>query len=402
MTNRNQLTNLIVTGLLLSGASSALATPGYEDLPLGSTFYVGDSTSSEGLPIEFAPFQWWSGTWTSGGEASIGVDGWACTPNQELGLNNITAAFNYGASGTVPSYVRFNFGEHGGNINVSINGDFHNVANFMDLNGMNIGGADFHVLTGGFGHDCGVVEIHGLVQKMELGGQELWIDNYTTAIDPCQYGYEDLTLGDVYLTGDTFITSGIYCQARPFQYASGAWTHGTVTVVNSGMACSTGNELWCNNEVVRHDFASSIGALVDVSIEFGEYGGNINVAINGDFRNVDNFIDLDGMVVGGVLVTIPYGGLGNDCGKMKLDGSVRTLALGGQELWIDCLDGTQDPNGGQNPQPGDTNGDQRIDVMDLLSVIEDWGACQGPCDADLNDDGYVDVQDLLMILEHWK
>ena len=402
MTNRNQLTNCIVTGLLLSGASTALATPGYEDLPLGTIYAVGDSTSSEGLPIEFTPFQWWSGTWTVAGQAEIVRDGWACTPNQELGLNNITAAFNYGASGTVPSYVRFNFGEHGGNINVSINGDFHNVPNFLDLHGLNIGGADFYVLSGGSGHDCGVVEIHGLVQKMELGGQELWIDNYTTENDPCRYGYEDLTLGDVYLTGDMFMTSGILCQARPFQYSTGAWTNGAVRVVNTGLACATGNELWCNREMVRHDFAASIGSMTDVSIQFGEYGGNINVSINGDFRNVDNFMDLDGMVVGGVLVTIPYGGLGNDCGKMTLDGTVHSLALGGHELWIDCLDGTPDPNGGQNPQPGDTNDDRKIDVMDLLNVIQSWGTCQGPCEADLDEDGSVNVHDLLMVLEYWK
>ena len=115
---------------------------------------------------------------------------------------------------------------------------------------MNIGGADFHVLAGGSGHDCGVVEIHGLVQKLELGGQELWIDNYTTANDPCEYGYEDLTLGDVYLTGDTFVTGGILCNVRPFQYAGGSWTNGSVTVMNTGLACAADNELNCNNEVV--------------------------------------------------------------------------------------------------------------------------------------------------------
>ncbi|MCH2162965.1 MAG: hypothetical protein MK085_13985, partial [Phycisphaerales bacterium] len=161
MTTRNTLTNTIVAGLLLTGASTVLATPGYEDLPLGATYHVGDATASEGVPIEFAPFQWWGGTWTSGGEAEIGDAGWACTPNQELGLNNITASLNYGASGHVPHLVQFNFGEYGGNINVSINGDFRNVSNFIDLNGMNIGGADFHVTSGGLGNDCGTVEIHG-------------------------------------------------------------------------------------------------------------------------------------------------------------------------------------------------------------------------------------------------
>ena len=396
MTTRNTLTNSIVAGLLLSGASSAFATPGYEDLPLGTTYHVGDVTASEGVPIEFAPFQWWSGTWTSGGEAEIGNAGWACTPNQELGLNNITAAFNYGAAGMAPDYVRFNFGEHGGNINVAVNGDFHNVADFIMLDGLNIGGAIFNVTAGGFGHDCGVVEIHGIVQKLELGGQELWIDNYTTFEEPCEYGYEDLTLGDVYVSGDSFMTSGILCEVLPFQDGFGGWIHGTVTVVDTGMACATDNELWCHNEVVRHDFAASIGTMTDVSIQFGEYGGNINVDINGDFRNVDNFIDLDGLTIGGVLVHVPYGGAGDDCGKLELTGHVKVLAIGGQECWIDCLEGdvVTAPN-------GDANGDGSVNVQDLLELLTQWGQCSGSCSADFNGDQSVNVMDLLIMLENW-
>ena len=117
-----------------------------------------------------------------------------------------------------------------------------------------------------------------------------------------------------------------------------------------------------------------------------------------DFRNANNFIDLDGSVIGGVLVSIPYGGLGNDCGTMVLTGTVGTLGLGGQELWLDCLEG--DSNGNQS-KPGDANGDGTVNVMDLLAVIQAWGACSGDCPADLNGDGTVNVMDLLMVLENW-
>jgi len=402
MTTRNTITNTILAGgLLLSGASTALATPGYEDLPLGSLYLVSDATMSDGIQIEFGSFQWWSGTWTSAGEARVGNAGWACTPNQELGLNNITASLNYGASGHVPHLVQFNFGEYGGNINVSINGDFRNVANFIDLNGMNIGGADFHVTSGGLGNDCGTVEIHGPVQKLELGGQELWIDNLTsTPNDPCQYGYEDLAGISVGNPGDTFTTGDIDLYVNGFQWYGGTWTYdGYISVVSTGLACATGQELLVNNATVLHDFAGSVGSMENVSIQFGEYGGNINVEINGDLRNVANFRDLDGTVIGGVLVSIPWGGFGGDCGTMELTGTVDTLGIGGQELWLDCLEGDAIED---QDVPGDANGDDDVNVMDLLEVIQSWGACSGSCPADLNGDGTVDVMDLLMVLENWN
>jgi hypothetical protein len=53
--------------------------------------------------------------------------------------------------------------------------------------------------------------------------------------------------------------------------------------------------------------------------------------------------------------------------------------------------------------PGDLNGDGIVDVLDLLMLLDAWGACHrtGNCPADLNGDGSVDVLDLLILLDHW-
>lgn len=48
---------------------------------------------------------------------------------------------------------------------------------------------------------------------------------------------------------------------------------------------------------------------------------------------------------------------------------------------------------------GDINGDNTVDVTDLLEVVGSWGATGGP--ADVNDDGIVNVSDLLAIVEAW-
>lgn len=58
------------------------------------------------------------------------------------------------------------------------------------------------------------------------------------------------------------------------------------------------------------------------------------------------------------------------------------------------------------PCDADTNGDGHVDVIDLLAVINQWGAC-GSCNADVDPgpcgfgDGIVNVQDLLMVIENW-
>ena len=47
----------------------------------------------------------------------------------------------------------------------------------------------------------------------------------------------------------------------------------------------------------------------------------------------------------------------------------------------------------------DVNGDQVVDVADVLQVINDWGT--GAADSDINDDGIVNVSDLLIVMSEW-
>jgi hypothetical protein len=49
---------------------------------------------------------------------------------------------------------------------------------------------------------------------------------------------------------------------------------------------------------------------------------------------------------------------------------------------------------------GDLNGDQVVNVADVLSLIADWGVCEG-CASDFNGDGKVAVDDLLVLIGAW-
>lgn len=55
---------------------------------------------------------------------------------------------------------------------------------------------------------------------------------------------------------------------------------------------------------------------------------------------------------------------------------------------------------GDVPCPGDVTGDDVVDVLDMLAVLDAWGT-EGSMGEDLNGNGVVDVVDLLMLLAAW-
>lgn len=49
---------------------------------------------------------------------------------------------------------------------------------------------------------------------------------------------------------------------------------------------------------------------------------------------------------------------------------------------------------------GDVNGDEGVDIVDLLALLAAWGPCDD-CTADLDGDGTVGIADLLALLANW-
>lgn len=59
------------------------------------------------------------------------------------------------------------------------------------------------------------------------------------------------------------------------------------------------------------------------------------------------------------------------------------------------------------PLAGDATGDWRVNIDDLLMIINAWGPCPSPpapaeCEADLNKSGAVDIDDLLTVINGWQ
>ncbi len=158
--------------------------------------------------------------------------------------------------------------------------------------------------------------------------------------------FEDLALGTVYHVGDTFASNGLNFAVRQFVWADGTPTAaGFIEVENGGLAGGVGQELEVNNSNLEVVLAAAVDGL---RFRFGEYGGNLNIAINGDFRNFANLADIDGLVIGGVNISV-LNGFGNDRGGVRAVGAINTFAVGGQEFYVDDLCLGQD-NPAQDPQ----------------------------------------------------
>ena len=308
----------------------------FESLSLGATYNVGDSFSDGSSTVLLEEFEWGNGQTTSSGVATVENGGLAGGTGQEINVNNINLAFSFG--GTV-SGLTMRFGEYGGNLNIEINGDFRNFEDFSDIHGATIGGTTVSVsMTSTTGGQLGTLSITGNVTTFSIGGQELWIDDVchgdaTTPMGTC-VSFESLSLGATYNVGDSFSDGSSTVLLEEFEWGNGQTTSsGVATVENGGLAGGTGQEINVNNINLAFSFGGTVSGL---TMRFGEYGGNLNIEINGDFRNFEDFSDIHGATIGGTTVSVSMTSTtGGQLGTLSITGNVTTFSIGGQELWID-------------------------------------------------------------------
>jgi hypothetical protein len=94
-----------------------------------------------------------------------------------------------------------------------------------------------------------------------------------------------------------------------------------------------GKTLFTNNTNVEFVLRCTVDGLC---INVADFGGNLNILINGVFKNFNDFPDIDGAVIGGVTVSVAYGPTGQPQ-TICLCGPVSQFMIGGQELFLDNL-----------------------------------------------------------------
>jgi hypothetical protein len=222
--------------------------------------------------------------------------------------------------------------------------------------------------------------------------------------------FEDLAAGSTFIVGDTFASGDLSYAVRAFQWSNGVWTSGGhAGVVSSGMAGGTGNEINTNNVNLEFGFTSPLKSLY---LLYGEYGGNVNIEINGDFRNFQNLSQINGATIGGVTVSV-VNGFGDDRGTLTLTGEIDQFAIGGQEFFIDGVRAVRPADMAyllitHDDIPycrGDVDRNGRVNPADLSIFAADFGRADcylnGTCEGDFTYDGDVDGNDLAVFAEEY-
>ena len=138
--------------------------------------------------------------------------------------------------------------------------------------------------------------------------------------------FDRLTSGAMYLNGTSFISNGVSMHVEKFK-SEGGPIPGVVTV-GSGYAPGAGNEIHVQNANVSFDFNCP---LQEVKLSFSDYGGSVNMKLNGDWRAAKSFWAFHGLLFRGVTVTVT----GRDArGILILRGKIKELLVGGRDLWI--------------------------------------------------------------------
>lgn len=170
------------------------------------------------------------------------------------------------------------------------------------------------------------------LSSMYLLGQDTW----PPALDCVDF--EEPALGSTYTVGTGFADSGAQVNGRDFQWSNGVWTS------NGFMEIADAATSWCDaGGSGQHLLINNINAEIlwpaqlpkGLTLGFGEYGGNVNININGDHVNVEDFALAPG-VIGGVVVSCAGPGCtSGGTGVLTLDGPIDSFYIGGQEFCID-------------------------------------------------------------------
>jgi hypothetical protein len=153
------------------------------------------------------------------------------------------------------------------------------------------------------------------------------------------YRFSALPNGSSYVVGNVVNSADATIEFTKFQWDNGQWTaDGIATVVTSSFAGgSASQELNLNNIMVR---VIPNTPAIKARYRYADLGGNVNLGVNGDHRNVDNLIDLNGAVVGGCDISVTrVAGASGHRGVVEItpqaENKIERFGVGGQEFFID-------------------------------------------------------------------
>lgn len=152
------------------------------------------------------------------------------------------------------------------------------------------------------------------------------------------YSFSNMSAGTSFSFGDSLTPAGSTVEFKKFQWWNGTWfAGGGATVVFSNNAGGLANELNLDNINMR---VIPDTPAISAGYKYADFGGNVNLGVNGDLRNVAQLIVLDGDVVGGCDVSVTetpiVGGVrGTVDITCDAPNEIDMFGVGGQEFFVD-------------------------------------------------------------------
>ena len=143
--------------------------------------------------------------------------------------------------------------------------------------------------------------------------------------------FDELTVGTKYSVGDTFSNDGLDFAVRNIVQPDGTvGPSNYIEVVNSNNAGGAPKELNINNANLEVVLAAPVAGI---TLKAGEYGGYVNLMVNGDLRKAQDLTAFDGLIIGGALVEVANPSA--DLYRVRVSDGVSSFAIGGQEFFVD-------------------------------------------------------------------
>ena len=153
--------------------------------------------------------------------------------------------------------------------------------------------------------------------------------------------FEDLAVGQTYEVGGSFTTRGVVVEVEDIWVGERWDSGGSASIVDYSSAGGSGNEVRPGRVNLNFLINTNYNSL---TLKYGEYGGSLNISINGDFRYFDNFVDIDGETIGNTSVTaIDNGTPGQSTGELTVAGTISSFKIGGAELYLDDINFIPEP-----------------------------------------------------------
>lgn len=326
---------------------------GFGEEPLGEAYEDGDTLGEDDLTFTVCNLRI-----NDDGVATIIGNNQTGGTGQAIALDFASLKFDLLCASEL-TFQYANFGANGGpqgfgfDVRLVINGESSGlVQNFPALDGTTLGGATINADAG-----TGRVTITGAIESVLIGGFNIQLDNLMQT--PFLGGPQchNFNTWDPTLTYGTFdenfvsLADGTGAFFLDFEDSGGNFTSGTASIATAQYAGGSGRELTLQNTVVS--FLPLLGDWANVSFRFSEAGSastrEVSLEVNGERSIVSRITDLDGQVyragtdlevTATVLSQLQNGKL---VGIVKLAGIVSDVYIGGENLIIDDLCGTQQP-----------------------------------------------------------